>query len=226
MPKRSKRYQADVEKVTEGPQPVDDAIAMVKKLASTKFDPTVEVIMHLGIDPRQADQLVRGSVSLPKGVGKTKRVIAFCDSDLAEKAKAAGAIEAGGDELVKRVQDGWMDFDVAIAHPQMMGKVGKLGRVLGPQGKMPSPKSGTVTPEVENAVKEYGAGKIEYRNDAGGNIHAGVGKLSFSPVDLKENVEAFIDHIRRAKPAASKGLYIKRVVIKATMSPAVQLAVS
>ena len=169
---------------------------------------------------------IRGSISLPKGVGKTKRVIAFCEGDEAEKAKEAGAFEVGTDDLVKRIQDGWMEFDVAVAHPKLMGKVGKLGRVLGPQGKMPSPKSGTVTPDVATAVKEYGAGKIEYRNDAGGNIHAGVGKLSFSDADLKENIEAFIDHIRRAKPAASKGQYIKRVCLKATMSPAVQVAVS
>ena len=225
MPKRSKRYQADAEKVTEGPQPVDDAISTVKKLASTKFDPTLEVIMHLGIDPRQADQLVRGSVSLPKGIGKTKRVIAFCDSDLAEKAKAAGATEAGGDELVKRVQDGWMDFDVAIAHPRTMGKVGRLGRTLGPQGKMPSPKNGTVTPDVESAVRDFAAGRIEFRNDAGGNIHAVVGKADFTDDDLKENIEAFVGHIRRMKPAASKGTYVKKVCISGTMSPAVQIEV-
>jgi len=190
------------------------------------FDQTVELVMHLGIDARQADQMIRGSVSLPKGIGATKKVIAFCPDELAAQAKAAGAIEAGADELVKKVTDGWSDFDVAIAHPAVMGKVGKLGRILGPQGKMPSPKSGTVTPDLAKAVTEYAAGKLEYRNDAGGNIHAVVGRLSFGVEDLQANIEAFIDHIRRLKPATSKGQYIKKVCIAATMTPSVMLDVS
>ncbi|MBN1344921.1 MAG: 50S ribosomal protein L1 [Phycisphaerae bacterium] len=220
------------------PMPIEKAIEAVKQMASVKaekkykqarprkaWDQTVEIALWLGIDPKQADQMIRGSVSLPKGIGATKRVIAFAEGAEAEAAKAAGAIEVGGEDLVKKIEGGWMDFDVAIAHPKLMGKVGKLGRVLGPQGKMPSPKSGTVTPDVGTAVKEYAAGKLEYRNDDGGNIHAVVGKVSFSTEDLKENIEAFVSHIRRIKPQASKGTYMKRVCIKATYTPAVTLEV-
>jgi large subunit ribosomal protein L1 len=161
-------------------------------------------VLLLGIDPKQTDQLVRGSLSLPHGVGKQKKVIAFCDDSEVEAAKKAGAIEAGTDELVKKIMDGWMDFDVAIASPKVMGKVGKLGRVLGPQGKMPSPKNGTVTDDVATAVAEFTAGKIEFRNDAGGNVHAVVGKQSFDKQKLVENIEAFVTHIKRIKPAAAE----------------------
>ncbi len=223
---RSKRYRKDITKRPPDPVPLDDAIRTIKGFSKTKFDQSVDLVCHLGIDPRQADQMIRGSVSLPKGIGKAKRVIAFCQETDAEAAKEAGAIEAGGDELVKKVQDGWLDFDVAVAHPSMMGKVGKLGRILGPQGKMPSPKSGTVTPDVVTAVKEYAAGKIEFRNDAGGNIHAAVGKLSFADEDLKENIVAFVDHIRRMKPSAAKGQYLKRVCISGTMTPSVAVRIS
>jgi large subunit ribosomal protein L1 len=170
--------------------------------------------------------MIRGALSLPKGIGKAKKVIAFCPEDMVDQAKAAGAIEAGADELVKKVSGGWQDFDVAVAHPSVMGKVGKLGRVLGPQGKMPSPKSGTVTPDIEKAIKEYAAGKVEFRNDAGGNIHVPVGKLGFSVEDLQANVEAFIDHIHKAKPTAAKGHYIKRVCLSATLTPSVTLDVA
>jgi large subunit ribosomal protein L1 len=192
---------------------------------SKGFDQTVEIVMHLGIDPKQADQMIRGSVSLPKGIGATKRVIAFVPDDQAEAAKSSGAIEAGADDLIKKVSEGWSDFDVAIAHPAVMGKVGKLGRVLGPQGKMPSPKSGTVTPDIDKAVKEYSAGKLEYRNDTGGNVHAIVGKISFSPEDLQANIDAFISHIRHSKPATSKGHFIKKVSLSATMTPGLTVAV-
>lgn len=217
--------------------PLDQAIKTVKELAQVKpdkkykqarprkdWDQTVEIVMNLGIDPKQADQMIRGSISLPKGIGATKRVIAFVEESDVEAAKEAGAVEAGGDELVKKIQDGWTDFDVAVAHPKMMSKVGKLGRVLGPQGKMPSPKAGTVTPDVTTAVQEYAAGKMEYRNDDGGNIHGVVGKVSFSDEDLKENIEAFISHIRRIRPSAAKGTYIKRVCLKATYTPSVNVA--
>ncbi|RMF83289.1 MAG: 50S ribosomal protein L1, partial [Planctomycetota bacterium] len=187
---------------------------------------SVDLVLNLGIDPNQADQMIRGSVSLPHGVGKSKRVIAFCPEGDVEAAKAAGAIEAGGDELVKKVADGWLDFDVAVAHPSMMGKVGKLGRVLGPQGKMPSPKSGTVTPDVATAVKEYSAGKLEFRNDKGGNVHAVVGRLNFDDDKLKENVVAFVEHIRKLKPAAAKGQYLKSVHLSGSMTPSVPVAVS
>jgi large subunit ribosomal protein L1 len=223
---RSKRYQKDAEKASSTPVSIDEGIRRLKSFSKTKFDQSVDLVCHLGIDARQADQMIRGSISLPKGIGASKRVIAFCNEADAEAAKAAGAIEAGADELVDKVQKGWGDFDVAIAHPSLMGKVGKLGRVLGPQGKMPSPKSGTVTPDILTAVKEYSAGKVEYRNDAGGNLHVVVGKLSFAEEDLKTNVLAFIDHVRRLRPASAKGQYIKKVCLSGTMTPAVHLDVS
>jgi len=177
--------------------------------------------MQLGIDPKQADQLVRGSVSLPHGIGKTKRVIAFCGEDKVEDAKAAGAIEAGGEELVKKIEGGWMDFDVAVASPDMMKTISKLGRVLGPRGLMPSPKAGTVTPNIAEAVTDYAAGKIEFRNDAGGNIHAVIGKQSFDAQKLAENAHHFISQVQKLKPAAAKGQYIKKVSMAGTMTPGV-----
>jgi len=223
---RSRRYKTDFDKQPNKSVPLDEAIRTVKGYSQAKFDQTVDLVCHLGIDPKQADQMVRGSVSLPKGIGKSKRVIAFCGENDVEAAKQAGATEAGADELIQRIQKGWMDFDVAVAHPSLMGKVGKLGRILGPQGKMPSPKSGTVAPDVVTAVREYSAGKIEFRNDAGGNIHTAVGKLSFSDEDLKENITAFVGHLRRLKPAAAKGQYFKRVCISGTMTPSVTIDVS
>ena len=223
---RSKRYRKDTDKIPKTSVHLDEAIKTLKTLSKAKFDQSVDLVCHLGIDPRQADQMLRGSISLPKGIGKSKRVIAFCGEGDVEGAKEAGAIEAGGDELVQKVQKGWMDFDVAVAHPSMMGRVGKLGRILGPQGKMPSPKSGTVTPDVPTAVRDYAAGKVEYRNDAGGNIHAVVGKFSFPDEDLKENILAFVGHIRHSKPAAAKGQYLKRVCISGTMTPAVAIDTS
>lgn len=241
MPHSSVAYKEQVAKLGDRnvKRSVPDAVKLLKEMTAVKvkkgykgartrkgFDQTIELVMWLGIDPKQADQMVRGSLSLPKGIGKTKKVIAFCLDELAGEAKAAGAIEAGADELIKKVTEGWTDFDVAVAHPAVMGKVGKLGRVLGPQGKMPSPKSGTVTPDVVQAVKEYGAGKLEYRNDAGGNIHAIVGKASFSPEDLQANIEKFVDHIRKSKPAAAKGQFIKRVCVSGTMTPSVTLDIS
>lgn len=224
MRQRSKRYRAAVEKQPKAAQPIEQAVKTLKAYGSAKFDQTVDVVCKLGIDGKQADQAVRGSVSLPKGVGKSKKVIAFCmEGDIAA-AKAAGAVEAGADELVDKVSKGWMDFDVAVSHPALMGKVGKLGRVLGPQGKMPSPKSGTVTQDVPTAVREFSAGRVEFRNDAGGNVHAPVGKLSFSDADLRENIEAFVAHMRRIKPPAAKGVYMQKVCIAATMTPSVQIA--
>jgi len=241
MPQRSVAYQKRLAKLDDrkASLPLPEAITKLKEMASVKtdrtyakgarprkgFDQTVELVMHLGIDPRQADQMVRGSIALPKGIGRTKRVIVFCPDEMVEAAQAAGAVEAGCDELVKKISDGWMDFDVAVAHPSVMGKVGKLGRVLGPQGKMPSPKSGTVTPEVAKAVTEYAAGKIEYRNDKGGNIHAVVGKMSFSDADLQANIEAFIEHIRRTKPSGVRGQFIRRVCLSGTMTPSVTVEV-
>jgi len=226
MAKRSKAYRADFEKVDpEEKLPLDEAIAKLQSFSKRKFDQSVEVSMHLGIDPKQADQLVRGAIALPHGIGASKRVIAFCDSDKVEACKEAGAIEAGGEELVKKVDGGWMEFDVAVADPAMMKVVSRLGRVLGPKGLMPSPKSGTVTPDIEQAVREYAAGKVEYRNDKFGNVQAVVGKQSFDSQQLKENAEAFIHTIIRSKPTSTKGHYIKKVAVSMTMSPAVQVAV-
>lgn len=225
MADRSKRYNAEAEKVSKEPISLADAVAKIKSFNSVKFDQSVDCVLNLGIDPKQAEQMVRGSISLPHGIGKQKKVIAFCDDSEADAAKKAGAIEAGCDELIKKINDGWSDFDVAIASPKVMGKVGKLGRVLGPQGKMPSPKNGTVTPNVAQAVSEFAAGKIEFRNDAGGNVHVIVGKQSFDSQKLIENIEAFVAHIKRTKPAAAKGTYIKKMCLSATMSPGVTVSI-
>lgn len=218
---RSKRYKKESEQTGKEALSLTEAVEKVKSFKSVKFDQTVECVMQLGIDPKQADQLVRGSISLPNGIGKQKRVIAFCEDSDIEAAKKAGAVEAGCDELVKKVSDGWADFDVAIASPKVMGKVGKLGRVLGPQGKMPSPKNGTVTANVTEAVAEFAAGKVEFRNDAGGNVHVVVGKQSFETKKLVENIEAFVAHIKRIKPISAKGTYLKKMCVSATMSPGV-----
>ena len=226
MRPRSKRYTALAEKQPTEPLSVRDAVARLKSCADTKFDQTVDCVVRLGIDPKQADQMVRGSISLPKGIGKSRRVIVFCPEDQAAQARQAGAVEAGADELIKKVQDGWMDFDVAVAVPQIMSKVSRLGRVLGPQGKMPSPKTGTVTEDFVKAVNEYAAGKVEFRNDAGGNVHTVVGKLSFSEDDLVANIDFLLGHIRRVKPAAAKGNYLLGAFISGSMSPSVPLAVS
>lgn len=225
--KRSKRYKEAAKKAIVEPVGIDKAIDVLKTFNATKFDQSVELIFSLGIDPKQADQMIRGSLSLPHGVGKTKRVVAFCPDHLAPVATAAGAIRAGGQELVAAIEkENFTDFDVAIATPDMMRFVGRLGKVLGPKGLMPSPKAGTVTPDVASAVKEYAAGKIEYRNDAGGNVHSVVGKFSFDKEKLSDNINAMITQIRRAKPSTSKGQYFKKVVLKGTMTPAVPLLVA
>ncbi len=223
MKSRSKQYNKEAQKATNDVLTLKAAVEKVKSFNTAKFDQTVELVMQLGIDPKQADQLIRGAISLPHGTGKKRKVVAFCDDADAEAAIAAGAIEAGCDELVEKVQGGWLDFDVAIASPRVMGKVGKLGRVLGPQGKMPSPKNGTVTNEVVKAVAEFAAGKVEFRNDAGGNVHVIVGKQSFENAKLVENATAFISHIEKIRPNAAKGAYIKKVSLSATMSPGVQV---
>lgn len=226
MRKRSRRYTKDLEKRPNLALTVEEAVKTLKGYTKAKFDQSVDIVCHLGIDPKQADQMIRGSIALPKGIGKTKKVVAFCSDGEIDACKAAGAIEAGSDELVDRITKGWMDFDVAVAHPSLMGKIAKLGRVLGPQGKMPSPKSGTVSQDIVNAVREYSAGKVEFRNDAGGNVHAIVGKLSFAETDLAENIHAFVDHIRRVKPSAAKGHYIKRVCVSGSMTPSVDLKIA
>ena len=223
---RSKRYKKAAEKAITTPVAVDQAIDAIKAFPPTKFDQSVELIFALGIDAKQADQMIRGSMSLPHGIGKTKRVIAFCPEHLKVTALNAGAVKAGGQELVEEVEKtNFTDFDVAIATPDMMRFVGRLGKVLGPKGLMPSPKAGTVTPDIGNAVKEYVAGKIEFRNDSGGNIHSVVGKVSFDNAKLADNINAMVGHIRKLKPATSKGAFFKKVVLKATMTPAVELNV-
>ena len=225
MPKvfGSKRHRGNLDVQPKAEVTVPEAVAALKKFKGVKFDQTVNVCMHLGIDPKQADQALRGSISLPKGIGKSKRVIAFCQSDVAPKALAAGAIKAGGEELVAEVEKGFFDFDVAIASPDMMRVMSKLGKVLGPKGLMPSPKAGTVTPNVADAVKEYSAGKVEYRADTGGNIHAVIGKISFSEKDLVDNLEFFIKAIEKIKPATAKGQYIKKICISGAMTPGIHI---
>ena len=225
MRKRTERYMKLQELLKDKPHPMElgEAIKVLKQFGTTKFDQTIQCVLQLGIDPRQAEQQVRGAIALPKGIGKARRVIAFCEGETAQRAKEAGAIEAGGDELVKKIQEGWMDFDVAVATPSIMRLVGRLGRVLGPQGKMPSPKAGTVTEDVVAAVGEYSAGKLEFRNDDGGNVHLVVGKLSFSEEDLRANIEAFLSHIKRVKPPAARGTYIKKAVLSAAMSPGIEI---
>lgn len=228
MPKLSKRAAANgqiAEKGPDGPRPIAEAIKAVKSFKGPRFDQSIEVAVHLGIDPRQADEQLRGSITMPNGVGKTARVVCFCNPDLVKDATEAGAVEAGGEELIEKIQGGWMDFDVAVAAPDMMRLVSKLGRTLGPKGLMPSPKAGTVTPQVAEAVREYSAGKAEYRNDDGGNIHCVVGKMSFADQDIVENFEHFMATIDRIRPAAAKGQYVKKCVISGTMTPGVEVLV-
>jgi large subunit ribosomal protein L1 len=224
MGKPSKRFKAAVAKVPADPVPLAQAVDLLKSFGATKFDQTVELHMRLGLDAKQADQLVRGSLVLPHGIGKSQRVAVFAKGDKAEEAKAAGADVIGQEDLAKKITEGWADFDVCIASPDMMGIVGPLGRFLGPRGLMPSPRAGTVTPEVAKTVKEYKAGKVEFRNDAGGNIHAVVGKLSFSAQNLRENIESLLHYVESIRPAAIKGVYVKGITLSATMSPGIQIA--
>jgi large subunit ribosomal protein L1 len=224
--KVSKRLRPLVEKLPgEEPQSVERAVEILKTFNTTKFDQSVDIVMRLGVDVKQADQIVRGSIVLPNGIGKTLRVVVFAKGDMAEQAKEAGADEVGGEELAKKIKDGWTDFDACIAAPDMMGIVGPLGRVLGPRGLMPSPRAGTVTPEIAKTVREYKAGKVEFRTDAGGNVHAVVGKLSFDAAKLVENIQAFIHQVQGMKPHSVKGHYLKGVSLSATMSPGVRVAV-
>jgi large subunit ribosomal protein L1 len=223
---RSKRYQECLAKRPTGKLPLAEAVKALKQFPLPKFDATVDLSLHLGVDVKQPEQALRGALSLPHGIGVSKKVIAFCDGDQAIAAKAAGAIEAGIDELVKKVSDGWLDFDVAIAVPSAMKVVSRLGRVLGPQGKMPSPKAGTVVDDVTKAVKEYSAGKVEYRTDDGGNLHVPVGKASFSEQMLVENADAFLAHVKRIKPQTSKGTYLIKVCISASMTPSIELDIA
>jgi large subunit ribosomal protein L1 len=224
MMHKSKRYKKHAQIVSKDPLSLPEAVKEVKSFGTTKFDQSVEIVVQLGIDPKQADQLVRGAVSLPYGIGKSKKVVAFCEDSDVQAARQAGAIEAGCDELIEKIKGGWADFDVAVASPKVMGKVGKLGRILGPQGKMPTPKNGTVATELARVVAEFSAGKVEFRNDAGGNVHAVVGKQSFEEEKLIGNVEAFVAHLKKVKPVSAKGTYLKKVCLCATMSPSVTVA--
>ena len=224
MPQHSKRFRALREKIkTPGPVSLAEAVKILKSFNTTKFNQTVEVSTHLGIDPRQSDQNVRGSVALPHGIGKSVRVAVFAQGDNIEKARSAGADIVGADDLAQQIKGGTMDFDVALATPDMMGVVGPLGRVLGPRGLMPSPRSGTVTTDIASAVREFKAGKIEFRNDKGGNVAVPVGKINFSDEQLVENINAFLSYLRSLKPAAAKGTYLRSVTVSATMSPGIRI---
>lgn len=226
MGKGSKRYEAALkQRDPDERYELSEAVRVLKDMPGAKFDETVECAIKLGIDPKQTDQLVRGSIALPNGIGKAKRVIVFAEGEQAKAGLDAGAVEAGGAELAKKIEDGWFEFDVAIAAPSAMRFVGKLGRVLGPKGLMPSPKAGTVTENVATAVEEFAAGKIEFRNDSGGNIHGPMGKKSFEAGKLVENINAFIDHIKALRPPAAKGHYIRGVSISTSMGPGIRVQV-
>jgi large subunit ribosomal protein L1 len=216
---RSVLPQSDV------PLPLAEAVEVLKKFPAPKFDQTVEIHIRLGIDPKQADQIIRGSLVLPHGIGKSKRVVVFAKGNLAEDARAAGAEEVGGEDLAKKIKEGFTDFDVCIAAPDMMGLVGPLGKVLGPRGLMPSPRAGTVTADITKTVGEYKAGKVEFRNDPTGIVHAVVGKASFDAPKLVDNVRAFVDHILSLQPTSLKGQYVRSVSISGTMTPGVMVAI-
>ncbi|HSK31871.1 MAG TPA: 50S ribosomal protein L1 [Propionicimonas sp.] len=220
--KRSKAYRAALENFDEDQlYSPEAALTVVKKNASAKFDETVEVAIRLGVDPRKADQMVRGTVNLPNGTGKTARVLVFATGEKANEAIAAGADEVGGDELIDKIAGGYLDFDAVVATPDLMGKVGRLGRVLGPRGLMPNPKTGTVTMDVSKAVSDIKGGKIEFRVDRHANLNFIVGKASFTDAQLSENYFAAIDEVLRLKPSASKGRYLRKVTVASTMSPGV-----
>lgn len=225
MPRVTKRTKANTSKRPSDPLPLADAVEALKGFDGTKFDQSVEIAIRLGIDHTQADQIVRGSIVLPHGIGKQQRIVVFAKGPAAKAAEEAGADEVGDDDLAKKILGGWTDFDVCIATPDMMKVVGPLGRVLGPRGLMPSPRAGTVTPDVANTVAEYKAGKVEFRNDKGGNVQAIVGKLSFDAAKLSDNIQAFVDKVMAMKPGTLKGVYVKSAHISATMSPSVRLAV-
>lgn len=224
MPKHGKKYAEAVKNVNaESFYDAREAVELVKKMAAAKFDETVEVAVRLGVDPKKQDQAVRGVVVLPHGTGKTKKVLVFAKGDKAKEAEAAGADFVGDLDMINKIQQGWFEFDVCVATPDMMSEVGKLGRILGGKGLMPNPKAGTVTFDVTKAVQEIKAGKIEYRLDKAGQIHAPIGKVSFDGEKLNENLKALIDALVRAKPAAAKGIYLKGAAVSSTMGPSVKL---
>ncbi|RSL29280.1 50S ribosomal protein L1 [Salibacterium salarium] len=227
MAKRGKKYQDAVQLIDREQQySADEAIDLVKKTSIANFDETVEAAIRLGLDPRKNDQQLRGAVVLPHGTGKTQRVLVFAKGDKAQEAEAAGADYVGEEDLVNKVQQGWFDFDVVVATPDMMAQVGKLGKILGPKGLMPNPKTGTVTMDVTKAIEEVKAGKVEYRVDKSGNIHAPIGKISFDTDKLAENFKALVDALVKAKPAAAKGTYVKNTAVSSTMGPGVRVSTS
>lgn len=224
MAKKGKKYVAAAEQVNNSEfYSVDDAVALVKKISYANFDATVSVAYRLAVDPKKADQQIRGAVVLPNGTGKTQRVAVFAQGEQAKQAEAAGADFVGAEDLVQKVQDGWMDFDVAVATPPMMAQVGRLGRVLGPKGLMPNPKTGTVTMDVTKAVNDIKAGQVAYRVDKAGIVHAPIGKVSFDDAKLAENFRAFNNVIVKAKPASAKGTYIKSLNVSSTFGPGIQV---
>ncbi len=227
--KHGKKYQAAAKLVDPAKEySLDEAVSLLKKTAYSKFDGTIEVHMRMGIDPKQADQLVRGVVSLPNGTGKQVRIAVFAEGEGAGVAEQAGADVVGGDDLIKRVQDGFTDFDVAVAVPAIMGKVGRLGKILGPRGLMPSPKAGTIVPpqDLPRIIRELRGGRVEFKTDKTANIHVGAGKVSFSEQKMKENLQSLFDAIAKAKPAAVKGQYVKSISVAPTMGPGIKLDVN
>ena len=226
MRTRGKKYQAARTQVPARPHSIEEAVPLIQKVKYTKFDETVELSVRLGVDPKHSDQMVRGTVVLPHGLGKAKRVLVIAGTDKQREALAAGADEVGGEELVERIMGGWMDFDSVVATPDMMRAVGKLGKVLGPRGLMPNPKTGTVTPDVTKAVQEIKAGKVEFRVDKAGVVHAPIGKISFAPERLIANAHALMETIVKAKPAAAKGKYLCSVTMSSTMGPGVAIDAS
>jgi len=218
-----KKFKAAASQIAEKPYSLEDAIPLVQKVKFTKFDETVEMALRLGVDPKHADQMVRGTVVLPHGLGKTKRVLVIANPDKQREATDAGADFVGGDEVVDKIQGGWTDFDAVVATPDMMRSVGKLGKVLGPRGLMPNPKTGTVTVDISKAVREIKAGKVEFRVDKTGIVHAPIGKTSFATTNLHANAHALVDSVMKAKPFAAKGKYLKSVTVSSTMGPGVRI---
>jgi large subunit ribosomal protein L1 len=223
---RGRKYQAAREQVPNRAHTIEEAVPLIQKVKYSKFDETVELSVRLGVDPKHSDQMVRGTVVLPHGLGKSKRVLVIANADKQREAREAGADEAGGEELVDRILGGWMDFDAVVATPDMMRAVGKLGKVLGPRGLMPNPKTGTVTPDVSKAVQEIKAGKVEFRVDKAGVVHAPVGKISFASERLIANAHALMENIVKAKPSAAKGRYLRSVTMSSTMGPGVTIDTS
>lgn len=227
LAKRGKKYEDTIKLVDRKQQySAEEALELVKKTSTASFDETVEIALRLGVDPRKNDQQIRGAVVLPHGTGKTKRVLVFAKGEKAQEAEAAGADFVGEEDLVAKVQEGWLDFDVVVATPDMMAQVGRLGKILGPKGMMPNPKTGTVTMDIKKAVEEIKAGKVEYRLDKAGNIHAPLGKVSFETSQLVENFNTIVDAVLKAKPAAAKGKFMKNVTVSSTMGPGIKVDVS